>query len=111
DQGPAVDRSTAPPFLDTPLLQDAYRFAAEAQGRRSRGDAAIDHAIAVARLVSRAGQPVDVVAAALLHDVLEDTEIDHTELRARFGDEITDLVGALTENKAIAGYARRKAAL
>jgi RimJ/RimL family protein N-acetyltransferase len=106
-----VDRSTAPPFLDTPLLQDAFRFAAEAYGRRTHADADIDHAIAVARLVGRAGQPEDVVAAALLHDVLEDTETDHTDLRARFGDEIADLVGALTENKAIAGYARRKAAL
>jgi RimJ/RimL family protein N-acetyltransferase len=107
-----VDRSTPPPFLDTPLLQAAYRFGVEeTYGRRSHDDADIDHAIAVARLVSRDGQPEDVVAAALLHDVLEDTEIDHTELRARFGDEITDLVGALTENKAIAGYARRKAAL
>lgn len=106
-----MDRSTAPPFLDTPLLQDAYRLVIEAYSQRSNGDADIDHAIEVARLVSRAGQPEYVLAAALLHDVLEDTDTGPTELRARFGDEIADLVGSLTENKAIAGYARRKAAL
>jgi RimJ/RimL family protein N-acetyltransferase len=105
-----VDRSTPPPFLDTPLLQDAHRFAVDAYARRP-DDADLDHGIAVARLVSKGGQPGDLVAAALLHDVLEETETDHTELRARFDDEITDLVAALTENKAIAGYARRKAAL
>jgi RimJ/RimL family protein N-acetyltransferase len=106
-----VDRSTAPPFLDTPLLQDAYRFVTESYSRRSNGDADIDHAIEVARLVSRAGEPEYVVAAALLHDVLEDTDTGPSALRTRFGDEIADLVASLTENNAIAGYARRKAAL
>jgi (p)ppGpp synthase/HD superfamily hydrolase len=52
-----------------------------------------------------------VVAAALLHDVLEDTETSPDDLRRRFGAGVADLVGALTESSAIADYERRKAAL
>jgi RimJ/RimL family protein N-acetyltransferase len=106
-----VDRSSAPAFLDTPLLQDAYRFACEAYGRRPRGQADLDHSIAVALLVKLAGCPEGMVAAALLHDVLEGTGVEHTAIRSRFGDEIADLVGSVTEHPAIADYTRRKAAL
>jgi RimJ/RimL family protein N-acetyltransferase len=106
-----VDRSSAPAFLDTPLLQHAYRFASDAYGLGAGGRAHLDHSIQVARLVKQAGCPEAMIAAALLHDVLESTEIDHTAIRTRFGDEVADLVAAVTENRAIAGYPRRKAAL
>jgi (p)ppGpp synthase/HD superfamily hydrolase len=67
--------------------------------------------VAVALLLRQAGLPEQVVAAALLHDVLEDTATSPDELRERFGPEIADLVGAVTESSIIVEYDRRKAAL
>jgi RimJ/RimL family protein N-acetyltransferase len=101
-----------PEFLDTPLLRDAYEFAREAHhGRRREGDTDIDHPTAAARLLHEARFPDELVTAGLLHDVLEDTSTTATELRERFGVEVADLVGAVTESDAIASYERRKGAL
>jgi (p)ppGpp synthase/HD superfamily hydrolase len=52
-----------------------------------------------------------VIVAGLLHDVLEDTEVSRAELRQQFGDEVADLVEALTEDSSIRAHRRRKAAL
>jgi RimJ/RimL family protein N-acetyltransferase len=99
-------------FLDTPLLQRAYEFACEAhEGPRRHAERGIEHPLQVARLLHEAGCPEHVVAAGLLHDVLEDTATEPQELRDRFGEEIADLVGAVTDHPAIAAYVRRKAAL
>jgi GNAT superfamily N-acetyltransferase len=107
----AAERST-PEFFDTPLLEDADGFAREAhQGRRRQGHADVRHSEQAARLVRQAGFGEELVAAALLHDVLEDTDVTAGELRERFGDAITDLVAALTEEDAIGDYERRKAGL
>jgi GNAT superfamily N-acetyltransferase len=65
----------------------------------------------VARIVRAAGCEDTVVAAAVLHEVLEDTPTTPAELRARFGEPLADLVGAVTENSAISSYSKRKAAL
>jgi RimJ/RimL family protein N-acetyltransferase len=101
-----------PKFLDTPLLKRAYEFAREAHhGRRREGDTDIDHPTAAARLLYEAGSGEEIVAAGLLHDVLEDTATSPAELRERFGTEVADLVGAVTESDAIERYERRKAAL
>ena len=100
-----------PAFLDSPLLEDAHRFAAEAYARREHGEGALEHALAVARLLKDAGCRAELVAAGLLHDVLEDTNVSPDQLRARFGQEIADLVGTVTENEAIASYELQKAGL
>src|SRR4051794_20973632 len=103
---------TTPSFLDTPHLEEAYRFAREAHhGPRRRGDTDIEHPVEVARLLHAAGVPEEVLAAALLHDVLEDTSVTADELRERFGETVTDMVASVTENDAIVRYERRKAAL
>jgi len=52
-----------------------------------------------------------VIAAGLLHDVVEATDTDVEEVRRRFGDRIADAVAAVSEDPSIAGYAERKAAL
>jgi GNAT superfamily N-acetyltransferase len=101
----------APEFLDTPLLRDAYEFAREAHHDPGSGDTDIDHPAAAAHVLREAGFPEEIVAAGLLHDVLEDTSTTAKELRERFGTEIADLVGAVTENDSIERYERRKAAL
>jgi GTP pyrophosphokinase len=92
------------------LLEGAYEMAATAHhGPRSRGDTQIDHPVAVARLLDEAGFPEEVVAAALLHDVIEDTDVEPDEIEARFGADVAGLVGAMTEDETIDSYRERKA--
>ncbi|MFN8589747.1 MAG: HD domain-containing protein [Candidatus Eisenbacteria bacterium] len=61
----------------------------------------INHPIAVARLLADEGAVDDpeVLAAALLHDVIEDTPVDATELRARFGERVTRIVLDVSDDK------------
>lgn len=106
------------PAADTPdfversrLLAEAYRTAeAGHHGPRRLGDTDIDHPVEVARLLAEAGFADEVVAAGLLHDVIEDTSTELTELEARFGPEVADMVGQMTEDGSIEPYADRKAA-
>ena len=100
-----------PAFLDSPLLQRAHRFAAGAYSARDDGDASLAHAIAVARLLLKAGCGEDLVAAGLLHDTLEDTGVTAAQLREQFGPQIADLVGSVSENDGIGDYELRKAGL
>ena len=94
----------------SPLLEDAYRFAQAAHhGPANEGDTAIDHPEAVARLLHDAGFSEQVVAAALLHDVVEDTAIDLREISSGFGREIEALVADMTEDERIPSYEERKA--
>jgi HD domain len=79
-------------------VRNAYEFAArwhDGQQRRS-GDPYITHPLAVAEAAGAASLDCIVVCAALLHDVLEDTDCDRELLRAEFGDEVTDLVEGLS---------------
>ena len=57
------------------------------------------------------GYDDEVLAAALLHDAVEDTSTTLDELSERFGPRVCALVAALSEDPAIAGYEERKAAL
>jgi len=94
------------------VIADAFRFAAVAHdGARGRGRTKIAHPTEVARLIAGAGYPDHVVAAALLHDVVEDTSIPIAEIEARFGERIATLVAVLTEDPAIEAFEPRKAAL
>jgi hypothetical protein len=65
----------------------------------------------VGLLLYRAGAPDDVIAAGVLHDVLEKTAVSVAELRTRFGLPIAELVAAVSEDEGIRGYEQRKAAL
>ena len=69
----------------------------------------IEHPIAVAALLDEHGYGDEVLAAALLHDVVEDSETTLDELREEFGDEVAGLVGALTDDESIDYYRERKA--
>jgi len=102
----------SPPDFATgsPLLEGAYGMAVSAHhGPRSTGDTQINHPVAVARLLHENDFPDVVVAAALLHDVIEDTETELGEIEARFGPEVAELVGEMTEDETISAYRERKA--
>lgn len=68
----------------------------------------IEHSLAVAELLAEQNYPDTVLAAGLLHDVLESSELDLEGLRGRFGDEVAELVEALTEDASIDDYEERK---
>lgn len=94
----------------SPLIETAGRFAREAhRGRRRHGDTEFEHPLAVARLLHGAGRREEVVAAGLLHDVVEDTDASLDELRERFGDPVAELVAAMTEDPGREPYETRKA--
>ncbi|MDR5684274.1 MAG: bifunctional (p)ppGpp synthetase/guanosine-3',5'-bis(diphosphate) 3'-pyrophosphohydrolase [Armatimonadota bacterium] len=87
------------PNADANLLHRAYVFAAEAhegQQRRS-GEPYVLHSVAVAQIVADLRLDPVTVAAALLHDVPEDTRHTLDEVRATFGEEIANLVDGVTK--------------
>jgi guanosine-3',5'-bis(diphosphate) 3'-pyrophosphohydrolase len=69
----------------------------------------IDHLLTVGELLAEENYPEQVLAAGLLHDVAEHAEVEPGSLRGRFGDEVVDLVEALTEDPTIPDYEERKA--
>ena len=81
------------------------------QRRSSDGAPFIEHPLEVGWLLYRAGAPDHVIAAGVLHDVLEKTAASEAELRTRFGAPIARLVRAVSEDDTIASYGQRKAAL
>lgn len=83
------------------LVLNALQFAEWAhrgQTRRFTGEPYFAHCMRVAGAVMRTNSSPTVVAAALLHDTVEDTDVTIEEIRLHFGDEVGDLVAALTRN-------------
>lgn len=90
------------PFLQYPkesLVGRAYAFAAEAHknAKRASGDPYFSHVAAVAEMVAAWGLDETSIAAALLHDVAEDTPYTLADLERRFGAEVRFLVEGLTK--------------
>ena len=83
-------------------VRDAYDLAEEAHRpqRRKSGDPYILHPIAVAMIVANEiGLGANPICAALLHDVVEDTDHTIKEIRDRFGDDVATLVSVVTKRK------------
>jgi (p)ppGpp synthase/HD superfamily hydrolase len=78
--------------------------------RGSGGMAYIHHPVAVAELLAANGFDEPAVAAALLHDVVEDSEASVEDIEAGFGQPVARLVAALTEDESIEPFERRKEA-
>jgi len=97
----------------SPLVHGALEMARRAHAGQVRNGSGgmdyVEHPIAVAALVEEAGYGAPVVAAALLHDVVEDSPATVEEIRAGFGDEVAGIVGALSDDEAIESYRERKA--
>ena len=96
-----------------PLSRDALAFAEQrhAGQRAADGSPFIRHPIEVASLLYDAGAPDHVVAAGVLHDIVEKGGTEAAELVDRFGPGVASLVIAVSEDPEIRGYAARKAAL
>jgi guanosine-3',5'-bis(diphosphate) 3'-pyrophosphohydrolase len=99
------------PEFDRELLKRAFLFASEAhegQQRRS-GEPFIAHPVGVARVLADLHLDDSTLAAALLHDVVEDTDLTIEEVRAEFGEEITRLVEGVTKLTRIHFQSREQA--
>ena len=98
----ARKRCTDPQELE--IIQKGFEFANEAHKgvRRRSGEPYILHPIAVAKIVvSNIGLGYKSIVAALLHDVVEDTDYTVDDLRSLFGDKVATLVEGLTKIKTV----------
>ena len=85
--------------VDTKLIMKAYNYAVEHHGdqKRRSGEPYIIHPINVAYILAGVGLDEATICAALLHDVVEDTDATDADLRRDFGDEIADMVAGVTK--------------
>ena len=96
------------------MTRSALEFAAAHHaGQRRDADRApfILHPLEVAQLLRGRDYSDPVIAAAVLHDVIEDTDVEYAELERRFGEQVAALVGAVSEPPGGGTYAERKARL
>src|SRR5262245_15581126 len=96
------------------LAVTALRFARRVhlgQHRKQTGEQFVQHPIAVADLLTKAGFDGPIISAAYLHDVVEKADVELPEIRERFGPEVATLVDNLSEDPEIVGYGARKRAL
>jgi GTP diphosphokinase / guanosine-3',5'-bis(diphosphate) 3'-diphosphatase len=98
---PELARAIAPlrERLDLDLLARAYRLSARAHSgqKRKSGDDFVSHSVAVATILAEQQMDSTTIAAALLHDVVEDSDVSLDDIRREFGPEVTDLVDGLTK--------------
>jgi (p)ppGpp synthase/HD superfamily hydrolase len=97
----------------SPLVRTALEKARsdhEGQIRNGSGGMPyIEHPVSVAAMLDERGCREEVLAAALLHDVVEDSDTSLDELRELFGEEVAGMVGVLTDDESIESYRERKA--
>ncbi len=85
--------------VNTKLILKAYQFAKDhhANQKRLSGEEYIIHPLNVANILSQLGLDDETICAALLHDVVEDTDITRQDLTKEFGEEIANMVDGVTK--------------
>lgn len=91
------------PNLNESLIQKAYIFAKSGHGNQKRhsGDPYFSHPLAVAEILSELKMDEASIVTALLHDLVEDTEVTLEEVEEKFGEQIAKLVDGVTKLKKI----------
>ncbi len=99
DAGFAEALSRRQDRLDLPLIERALEFseAAHRGQKRLSGEEYISHSLAVAKILVNQQLDSTTVAAALLHDVVEDSDVRLEEIQGQFGSEVAGLVDGLTK--------------
>jgi guanosine-3',5'-bis(diphosphate) 3'-pyrophosphohydrolase len=99
------------PDVDKELLRRSFEYAERAHAGQTRrsGEEFIHHPLGVARICAELHLDGQTIAAALLHDVIEDTEADVEELRAEFGPDVALLVEGVTKLTRISFQSREQA--
>jgi (p)ppGpp synthase/HD superfamily hydrolase len=94
------------------MVREALVMAREAHAGQTRnasgGRPYIDHPVSVAERLAELGRDDEVLAAALLHDVVEDSELEVSDVRAACGERVAAIVDAMTDDEAIESYEERK---
>lgn len=87
------------PGYDRGLIERAWKMAESAHSGQVResGEAYIMHPLAVAEILTELEQDLETVAAGILHDVVEDTEITLEDIEAEFGPDVALLVDGVTK--------------
>lgn len=87
------------PNTDVELIKKAYNLASEKHGNQCRmsGEPYIIHPMGVAYILAELGLDDETICAALLHDVVEDTDLTHEDLVELFGDSIAEMVAGVTK--------------
>lgn len=106
---PGIDAAAERSDLVKEALETARRaHAGQIRSGSSDGMPFIEHPIAVAERLAARRFDDEVLAAALLHDVIEKSAVEMAEIRDRFGEKVAALVEALTEDDSISSYEERK---
>lgn len=87
------------PDADVELIERAYVYSARVHDGQVRlsGEPYLSHPLEVAGILAEMRLDVESVAAALLHDVVEDTHATIEEVRSMFGDDVAHIVGGVTK--------------
>jgi guanosine-3',5'-bis(diphosphate) 3'-pyrophosphohydrolase len=105
---PGVDAAAKRSALVGEALEKATAAHAGQVRNGSGGLPYIEHPKMVAERLASAGYGDEVLAAGLLHDVVEDSDTTVAELRKRFGETVATLVAALSDDESIEPYVERK---
>ncbi|MDD2956278.1 MAG: bifunctional (p)ppGpp synthetase/guanosine-3',5'-bis(diphosphate) 3'-pyrophosphohydrolase [Oscillospiraceae bacterium] len=94
---PLIEKTGRP--YDIPRIQEAYDLAKQAHGEQKRvsGEPYITHPLEVAAILVSLGMDTETIMAALLHDVVEDTDITLEMVQKQFGQEVALLVDGVTK--------------
>jgi len=88
-------------YLDSTFLDRALRFAIDAHAnteRRGKGFPYVIHVLEAVEIVSTITPDQELLAAAALHDTVEDTDVTIEQIRELFGDRVADIVAAESGN-------------
>jgi len=107
DTAPIDDAAARSELIARSLTKAAEAHAGQVRNG-SGGLPYIEHPRMVAATLTGRGYRDEVIAAALLHDVVEDSDTTVEDLRAEFGNEIAELVAALSDDESIESYRERK---
>lgn len=85
--------------IDTKLIMKAYNYANTHHGNQCRcsGEPYIIHPLNVAYILADIGLDDSTISAAILHDVVEDTEVTNNDIKQEFGMEIAEMVAGVTK--------------
>lgn len=84
-------------YLDTKFVDEAIKFAVDAHAnteRRGKGFPYVIHVLEAMEIVASITNDKELLAAAVLHDTVEDTDVTVEEIRSRFGDRVASIVAA-----------------
>jgi (p)ppGpp synthase/HD superfamily hydrolase len=105
---PSIDAAAGRSALIGGALEMAREAHAGQVRNASGGRPYIDHPVAVAAQLVEHDFSDEVLAAALLHDVVEDSELGIEDIRRASGDRVAEIVDALTDDESLDSYEERK---